>query len=196
MVDDTTVFIGRILPTNSQSFSGDVSLFRNLLTISGLLDRRAGHYQLNETENFRCSTAYNNGLQNAARGQCAATSDPNASLEDQARFIAARFGARRVDPTTSAVTYVSTKAGFIEKADFVKLRELSLTLNAPEALARRFSAVRGASVTLSGRNLKTWTDYSGIDPEINETGGSIQNQGEFNTQPALRYYTVRFNFSF
>lgn len=51
-------------------------------------------------------------------------------------------------------------------------------------------------MTLSGRNLATWTDYTGIDPEANESGGSNFNQAEFNSQPALRYYTLRFNFSF
>jgi hypothetical protein len=51
--------------------------------------------------------------------------------------------------------------------------------------------------TLSGRNLTTWTDYTGIDPEINESGGGANfTQGEFNTQPPLRYYTVRVNYSF
>ena len=37
----------------------------------------------------------------------------------------------------------------------------------------------------------------GLDPEINESGGGANfTQGEFNTQPPLRYYTVRFNFTF
>ena len=57
--------------------------------------------------------------------------------------------------------------------------------------------LRGSSLTISGRNLKTWTDYSGIDPEINESGGNANfTQNEFNTQPPLRYYTVRLNLLF
>ncbi|HEX6308296.1 MAG TPA: SusC/RagA family TonB-linked outer membrane protein [Longimicrobiales bacterium] len=195
MIDDTAVFVGRMQPTSTQSLSSELRLFGNLITISGLLDRRAGHQQMNQTESFRCQTGYNNGLQNAARGQCAGVADPNASLEAQAAFLARRFGARHVDGT-GQVTYVTTPYGYIEDADFIKLRELSLTLSAPESLARRFTLLRGASVTLSGRNLATWTDYTGIDPEANETGGSNFNQAEFNTQPALRYYTLRVNVSF
>jgi TonB-dependent starch-binding outer membrane protein SusC len=196
MVDDTTVFMGRMLPTNTQSLSGDLSLFRNLVTLSGLVDRRAGMQQLNYTELFRCQTGFNNGTQGAARGQCAAVADPNASIEAQAAFIGQRFGA----PYTNAAGQTSnvlTSAGYIEDADFIKLRELSLTLGVPDNMAQRFQALRGASLTVSGRNLATWTNYTGLDPEINETGGGANfGQGEFNTQPPLRYTTVRLNFTF
>jgi TonB-dependent starch-binding outer membrane protein SusC len=197
MVDDTTVLLGPSLPTNSQSLSGELALFRNLVTISGLVERRAGLRQLNYTELFRCQTGYNNATAGAARGQCAAVADPTASMEDQARWIANRFGATWTNPATGTTSQVSTAAGYIEPADFIKLRELSLTLGVPQGLVRQFSALQGASLTVSGRNLATWTDYTGLDPEINETGGGANfTQGEFNTQPPLRYYTVRFNFTF
>jgi hypothetical protein len=55
--------------------------------------------------------------------------------------------------------------------------------------------LNGASVTFSGRNLHTWTKYRGLDPEIAETGGGAGfSQGEFNTQPPLRFFTLRFDF--
>ena len=192
MLDDTAVFLGPMLPTSSQALSGDLTLFNNLVTVSALLERRAGNKQLNYTELFRCQTGYNNGVQGAARGQCQAVGDANAPLEEQARFLAARFGA-----TTSSGALSVTNAGFIEDADFIKLREVSLTFNVPQSVSNRFSALQGASLTLAGRNLATWTDYTGLDPEINETGGGANfTQGEFNTQPPLRYYTVRLNFTF
>jgi TonB-dependent starch-binding outer membrane protein SusC len=192
MLDDTAVFIGPTLPTNTQALSGDLTLFRNLVTVSGLIERRAGNKQLNYTELFRCQTGYNNGTAGAARGQCAAVADPNASLTEQAAFLAQRFGA-----TTSTGSLSSTSVGYIEDADFIKLRELSVTLAVPQSLARDFSLLQGASLTLSGRNLATWTDYTGLDPEINESGGGANfTQGEFNTQPPLRYFTIRLNFAF
>src|SRR5690606_10591984 len=67
MVDDTAVFVGRMQPTSTQSLSGELRLLGNVVTISGLVDRRAGLQQMNQTESFRCQTGYNNGLQNAAR---------------------------------------------------------------------------------------------------------------------------------
>ena len=64
---------------------------------------------------------------------------------------------------------MGTDAGYIEDASFVKLRELSLTLLAPNDWARRVGSTN-LSLTLAGRNLATWTDYTGFDPELNFNG--------------------------
>jgi TonB-dependent starch-binding outer membrane protein SusC len=197
---DSVTFLGRQLPTNTQALSGELSLFRNLITISGLFERRAGMYMLNDTERFRCTTGYSRGNAGTSQGmgQCDGVANPAASLEEQARFIAMRLGA--VDPTSpnpANPRRVTSLTGYLEKADFIKWRELSVRLNAPEQLAQLSPLLRGASFTVSGRNLATWTDYTGLDPEINESGGSSNfNQGEFNTQPPLRYFTFRLNFNF
>jgi hypothetical protein len=43
----------------------------------------------------------------------------------------------------------------------------------------------------------TWTDYPGLDPEANETGAASNfTQGEFGTQPNVRYWTARLNINF
>jgi TonB-dependent starch-binding outer membrane protein SusC len=55
---------------------------------------------------------------------------------------------------------------YVEDGSFVKLRELSVTYAVPPALVGRFGA-SGARVSLIARNLKTWTDYTGWDPETN-----------------------------
>lgn len=64
---------------------------------------------------------------------------------------------------------------FVEKGDFVKLRELSIrySLN-PDWLDAIFRGrVTGADINLIGRNLLTFTDYTGYDPEVaNNNGGS------------------------
>ncbi len=172
----STAFIGPQLPTNTQGFSADLTLFGSV-TISTLFERRAGHYQLNGTESFRCRQQ----AATAFFSQCAALSDPNASLEEQAAFIGVRF-------------FGVTPYGYIEDASFVKWRELSIRFGVPEGMGARVGALRGASITLSGRNLKTWTDYTGLDPEINESGGSAFNQGEFNTQPPVRVFSMRLDF--
>ncbi|MEO5588574.1 MAG: SusC/RagA family TonB-linked outer membrane protein [Gemmatimonadaceae bacterium] len=169
-------YVGPSLPTNTQSLSGDLTLFKNL-TFSALFERRAGAKQLNYTEYFRCRTTNANPYYS----QCSALSNPNASLQSQAAYIGAQF-------------LGATPYGYIEDADFIKFREFSARFGIPEMVAARFGALRGASVSLSGRNLKTWTDYTGLDPEINETGGSNFTQGEFNTQPPTRLWALRFDF--
>ncbi|MDZ7363013.1 MAG: SusC/RagA family TonB-linked outer membrane protein [candidate division KSB1 bacterium] len=57
----------------------------------------------------------------------------------------------------------------VEKADFIRWRELSLTYDIPQSIFSRFG-VGSASITLAGRNLALFTGYSGIDPETNAIG--------------------------
>jgi hypothetical protein len=58
---------------------------------------------------------------------------------------------------------------WIEDGSFVKLRELSFSYLLNWGPMSRI-ARDGVELTLSGRNLYVWTDYSGYDPEINLFG--------------------------
>jgi hypothetical protein len=183
---DTTLsleYIGPSLPTNTQALSADLTLFRNI-TFTTVFERRAGNYSMNYTEYFRCV----NGIYGL--GHCSEYDNPDASLADQARYLAA--SGRSVNPGLGTSLW-----GFIEDASFVKWREFSVRLGAPESWGQRFPLIRGAAFTVAGRNLKTWTDYTGLDPETNESGGASNfNQGEFNTQPPVRYWTARIDLTF
>ena len=173
-------YLGPSLPTNTQSLSADLTLF-GVLSFSTLLERRAGNKTYNNTERFRCGAGYGR----LTSGACSGVANPGATLEEQAAFIANNF--------------MGTSVGFIEDADFVKWRELTARVTAPAALSRRVPALAGASFSLSGRNLATWTKYSGIDPEINFSGTQGLNgfgTGEFFTQPPVRYVTARVDLSF
>ena len=60
---------------------------------------------------------------------------------------------------------------YAEDASYVKLREISLGYELPAALVGRVpGGVDHARITLSGRNVKTWTSYSGLDPEVSNFG--------------------------
>ena len=62
-------------------------------------------------------------------------------------------------------------AVYVEDASFVKLREVTLSLEIPPAMVSRFGrGVRTAELSLSGRNLLTFTDYTGMDPEVSNFG--------------------------
>jgi TonB-dependent starch-binding outer membrane protein SusC len=70
----------------------------------------------------------------------------------------------------------STKA-YLEDASFMKLRELSLSYALPSTLTSRFfSSASAVRLEVSGRNLKTWTPYTGLDPEVSNFGNSITNR--------------------
>jgi TonB-dependent starch-binding outer membrane protein SusC len=167
-------YLGPKDPTLSNSLSADLTLFR-FLTINTLFEQRSGHYTLDYSTEFRCRTAvgYND------RG-CRQTADPNAPLADQAAFIAGSLGSR---------------AGYIHPADFIKWRELSVSIGVPERF-QHIRGLQGANLTIAGRNLATWTDYPGTDPEIYEGGAANLTQNEFNSQPPVRYFTARLSFTF
>jgi hypothetical protein len=59
----------------------------------------------------------------------------------------------------------------IDDASFVKLREVSVSYQLPDSWAQAARA-QGASITLQGRNLHTWTKYGGLEPEANFLGGT------------------------
>ena len=172
-------YLGSPLPTNTQGLSFDVGFLRNF-HLTTLFERRAGNKQFNFTESFRCTTTNSAPLYSV----CGGLGNPNASLASQAAAIAA------INPQ-----FGNTQAGYIEDARFIRWRELTLRYDVPQSVAARYLRIRnGLSISASGRNLKTWTPYTGIDPEVN-TYGSGQSfvQGDFNTQPPSRTITFRVN---
>jgi TonB-linked SusC/RagA family outer membrane protein len=60
---------------------------------------------------------------------------------------------------------------YVEDASFVKLREVTLSYDLPTQMLSRFwSGANTARVSVSGRNLLTFTDYTGLDPEVSNFG--------------------------
>ncbi|MFL5615883.1 MAG: SusC/RagA family TonB-linked outer membrane protein [Gemmatimonadaceae bacterium] len=73
---------------------------------------------------------------------------------------------------------------FIRSASFAKLREVTLSLDAPSRLAARVGA-KELGFSITGRNLATRTHYSGIDPETSippTAGGNNNNIGTDQTE--------------
>lgn len=163
-VGDTAVYLGTPFPKREFSFTTGLTVYK-YFRINGLLDYKGGQKLLNLTERFRC-----------AFGNCVGWNSPKASLADQAAAI--------------GVNFYGTDAGFIEDASFWKLRELSLTVIAPREIASKVNA-SALSLTLAGRNLHTWTKYTGFDPELISDGAAQFSASDFLTMPPLRFYTVR-----
>ena len=77
-------------------------------------------------------------------------------------------GAERI--TTWAVDGLT--APYIQDGSYVKLREISVSYELPENLVGQLfrGQVSRARLELAGRNLATWTDYRGADPEVSNFG--------------------------
>jgi TonB-dependent SusC/RagA subfamily outer membrane receptor len=74
---------------------------------------------------------------------------------------------------------------WVEDGTFVKLRELSASYTLDAPVVRRYFR-DGVDLTLSGRNLAVWTNYSGYDPEINLFGTNAGGIGSVQTTSADR----------
>lgn len=82
---------------------------------------------------------------------------------------------------------------FVEDGSFVKLRELALSYN----FRRPFKGVDNLKFSLVGRNLISWDNYSGWDPEINSAGQSNGVRGfDFAGVPIPRTYQLGINVNF
>lgn len=167
-IGDNVAYLGNPLPKHEVTLNTSFTVFK-YVRVGGVIDHRGGYKLYNATEQFRC----------VAFQTCRAAYDPTTPLADQARRMASLLG---------------TDAGYVEDASFVKLRELSLTLLAPNDWAHRVGG-QNLSLTLAGRNLATWTDYTGFDPELNWNGTSNFSTADFLTQPPVRYFTARLTFN-
>ena len=85
--------------------------------------------------------------------------------------------------------------GYVEKAEFLRFREVSATLQLPETWANEFR-VKTMSVTAAARNLGVITGYSGLDPESNYFEGATGVVSDFQTTPPPSYFTFRLNIGF
>ena len=174
-VGDTAVFLGSSIPTTNVSLNAGVGLWRDHIRIAGQLEYRGGFKANDFTDYFRCTSS--------AANNCRAINDRTAPLADQAAAVAGR-----------TLAYGRTAAGYIVDGSLLAVRELSVTYNAPEAWARVFRGNR-LSVTATARNLVKWTNYPGIDPEVNGNGQSDQAI-DFLSAPPLKTFTFRFNVGF
>jgi TonB-dependent starch-binding outer membrane protein SusC len=164
--EDEMAFVGPSMPTREAALTNTLTLFRDFQLYTHL-DYKGGHYLFNMSEQTSFISDGNNRLAN--------------------------------DPTLDAETWLLYRWGgnapFIERADFVKLREVSLRYNVRPEWAQLFRA-DGLSITLAGRNLAVWSDYSGADPEVNIGGSDPFTRAESNSVPMLRQLVATVNFRF
>ena len=82
----------------------------------------------------------------------------------------------------------------VEEASYVKLREISLGYTFEGLGLNRMLGFRSIDFRVAGRNLKTWSKYSGLDPEIGGVGGNINrvNGYDYFNLPLTRSFVISF----
>lgn len=143
-------YLGRPNPSNQQTLSTSFTVFRSL-TFNALLNRRAGHRRMDTSEGRRnCFILDRSGGRMCAFRQAELTPAQQAALESRAG---------------------DAPMLFLHDADFIKLREVTVRYMLPASLVARVGMVSSASITIGGRNLATWTDFPGVDPEADVSSG-------------------------
>ncbi|HYU78405.1 MAG TPA: hypothetical protein VEK56_05430, partial [Vicinamibacterales bacterium] len=176
--DTARRYYGPSTPTREISFSNTLTLFRNF-HIYALLDHKAGFFVFNLQERNRCQSANDNCARvNVAQARFPVTGSDSVLFRELAVYRS-----------------TSISPEWIQKGDFTKLRELSLTIDLPKELVGRAGASAGTFM-LSGRNLKVWSDYEGVDPEVNTYGGRSFVRVDAYAAPMMRRLTAGFNLQF
>ncbi|WP_410493088.1 SusC/RagA family TonB-linked outer membrane protein [Catalinimonas alkaloidigena] len=85
---------------------------------------------------------------------------------------------------------------FVEDGTYVRLKNLTLAYNLPNALMQR-AKLGGVRIYATGQNLLTFTNYSGYDPEVSADPFSSVGFGrDYGVYPQARTYTVGLNVTF
>ncbi len=176
VVLDTATYIGPSQPRRQIGFSNTLTLFKNWRAYASF-DYKGGHYLFNGKERTRCLGAINN---------CERANDPRVLFPQTAEDTLL---------SKELPVWRSVNGVYIEKADFIKLRDLSLTYTLPASVLGRFNAST-ASVTIVGHNLAMWTDYSGLDPEVNTYGIRQFVRVDQYAAPMTKRVTLQLNLGF
>ncbi|HEY9262843.1 TonB-dependent receptor [Chitinophaga sp.] len=82
---------------------------------------------------------------------------------------------------------------FLEKGDFIRLKNINLSYEFPKSAIRNIAAIR---VFIGATNLLTITDYTGIDPEANSSAGDFRQGIDYGSYPNAKTITGGFSLSF
>jgi hypothetical protein len=162
------VYLGRTIP----SFEGAVTsnfTFLQQFVLAGMVDFKRNYRKFNNNFQARCAEFLT----------CLENIYPE--RYDPVLIAQIRSGGR-------------LQSSFFEEASFARLREVSLTWNVPDRYSRNFFGARSTGINLAARNLHTWTNYSGLDPESNYVfAGGVTEQS---MMPQLMQVVASVNVSF
>lgn len=170
----TNQILGNVFPDFRWTYSNNVSYKR--LTLYGLFDATWGQEIYNQGEGW--------GLLDFSSSQF----DQEHATVETAKPTGYSWRAGPGESTGIGGFYdlLGPNNYAVEDGSFIKLREVTLSY--------RIGSVRKFgdwSVGLVGRNLKTWTKYSGLDPEVGSSGGSGTTGALTNSTDAFGFPNVR-----
>ena len=165
------VYIGTQTPKQSGSISNTLTLMKRV-RLYALVDFQRGNVLWNVNELLRCTGLFGGPL-------CRANYYPE---EFEPVYLAETVG----NALTQGIIHQ-----YYEDASYFKLRELSATYTIPE---KWLGALSDASISVVAREVKTWTNYSGLDPDF--SGPVVGIVGDQAIIPQLNRLSVILNVRF
>jgi TonB-linked SusC/RagA family outer membrane protein len=165
------LFFGTITPKASGSVSTGLSIGQHV-KLHGLADFRKGNKLVDANMLNRCT----------GFGVCPGNVNPD-QIDPRVLYTYQNGGSLTVSDT------------YMRNASFWRLREISATFTGPAEWASRVNA-SGVSLTIAGRNLHTWTKYTGLDPENRSSVGTQNLAFDQAVTPTLAQFLTTITLTF
>ena len=183
----------RVIGDPNPMWTGNLhSSFRyRKLELSGLVDIKKGGDVINGTRGALLS--YGTDAATAGRATCTGTHNSDCTGNLHAFGESGFYPGPVVGPGAgqkipigenwyrtsglAACPFTSMDEPCVENGGYVKLRELSVAYTLDGTWVARYLGLTNLDVRVSGRNLKTWTKYKGLDPETNLGGATARSFG-------------------
>lgn len=78
---------------------------------------------------------------------------------------------------------------------FVKLREVALSFSLPKSVSTRSKFIRGASLSLTARNILLWTELPNFDPESSQGNGNMSGGMDYMSLPQTKSFGLGLHFT-
>ncbi|PYO47931.1 MAG: hypothetical protein DMD72_08805 [Gemmatimonadetes bacterium] len=192
--------IGDPHPKYTMSYSTSFKIL-NKVTLSGLLDVKKGGTQYDGTRGaLYVFGTHKDTDRRGGTGQYGVDYDTK-TYPDVAGPGKGVVGLTTPQAWERWLSIVGTGGGFtgpgeqfMEDAGWVKLREIGLTFTLDQSFVKNLTGFSSADVRIAGRNLKTWTQYRGFDPEVNNAGSEYLTQGlDWFANPQSRSFVLSFS---
>lgn len=97
-----------------------------------------------------------------------------------------------IDANREFADFFRNSSFFIEDGSYIRLQNVSLGYNLPE-----IKGLEAAKIYVSAQNLFVITDYSGFDPEVNNSGQDNLNRADdYDAYPRAKTYTLGVSLQF
>lgn len=179
--------LGKPFPTYNGSFGFNLQLFNNL-RLQSLFTYSKGARVYNISMRNVALQGNNYKAKETLKAELAALTPGTEAYIETATRLSKQEGVR---------------GDFIQKADFLRLSNLTLSYDLGEWAKKQTNGVlKRCVVSVAGNNLWLTSNYGGAEPQIDSQGGSKRNRGisylssDWTTVPAPRTYAFSLNIGF